>query len=68
MLCDDDVRRGCKNTFDLAIGFFKDVNRLSSKYQNNLFDFEDPKYLHYQSDSERESEDDLGTENDDGVT
>ena len=65
MLCDDDVRRGCKNTFDLSSGFFKDVNKLSSKYQNDLFDFEDPKYLHYESDSDRESEDNLETVNND---
>ena len=68
MLCDDDVRRGCENTFDLASGFFKNVNRLSPKYQNKPFEFEDPKYLHYESDAERGSEDDLEDVTDDGVT
>ena len=64
ILCDDDVRRGCKNTFDLSSGFFKDVNKLGSKYRNDPFDFEDPKYFHYESDSE----DDLETVTNDGVT
>ena len=68
ILCDDDVRRGCENTFDLASGFFKDVNKLSSKYQNNPLEFEDPKYLHYESDTDGGSADDLDDELDDGVT
>lgn len=29
VLCDDDIRRGCKNTFDLSCGLFKEVNKLN---------------------------------------
>lgn len=68
VLCDDDVRRGCKNTFDLSSGFFKDVSELSSKYQKDLFDYDDPKYLHYESESDNGSEDDLENVTNDGVT
>ena len=68
VLCVDDMRRGCENTFDLASGFFKNVNKLSSKYQNNPFELEDPKYLHYESDAEGGLEDDLEDELDDGIT
>lgn len=57
----DDVRRGCKNTFDLSCGFFKDVSKLGSKYREDVFEFEDPKYLHYESDPGIDLEDDLGT-------
>ena len=69
VLCDDDVRRGCKDTFDLSSGFFKHDKELSSKYRNNPFDLVDPKYLYYESDSDRESkENGLGTLTNDGVT
>jgi hypothetical protein len=56
VLCDDDVRRGCKNTFDLSCGFFKDVSKLGSKYWEDVFEFEDPKYLHYESDPDIEDD------------
>ena len=47
ILCDDEVRRGCENIFDLSDGFFKEVDKLGPKYRNNLFNLEDPKYLNY---------------------
>jgi hypothetical protein len=68
ILCDDDVRRGCKNTFDLSCGFFKDVSKLGSKYREDVFEFEDPKYLHYESDPDIDLEDDLETVTNDEVT
>ena len=68
VLSDDDVRRGCKSPFDLERGFFKGVNELSSKYRTEMWSFEDPKYLHYQSDSENDNEDDLEDVTNDGVT
>ena len=49
IICDDDVRRGCENIFDLSDGFFKEVDKLGPKYRNNLFNLEDPKYLNYKS-------------------
>lgn len=52
VLCDEDIRRGCKNAFDLSCGFFKDVSKLGSKYREDIFEFEDPRYLHYESDPE----------------
>lgn len=52
ILCDEDIRRGCKNTADLSCGFFKDVSKLGSKYRIDVFEFEDPKYLHYERDTD----------------
>jgi hypothetical protein len=66
ILCDDDLRRGCENTSDLSCGFFKDVSKLGSKYRKDVFEFEDPKYLHYES--ETGSGDDLENETNDEVT
>jgi hypothetical protein len=66
ILCDEDVRRGCKNTSDLSCGFFKDVSKLGPKYRKNVFEFKDPKYLHYKSDTD--IGDDLGSETNDEVT
>ena len=68
VLWDDDVRRGFKNTFDLSCGFFKDFSKLGSKYREDVFEFEDPKYLHYESDPDRDLEDDLGTVTNDEVS
>ena len=68
VLSDDDVRRGCTSTLDLSSGFFKEVDKLGSKYQINPFDFKDPKYLNYGSDYESEPEYDLDLGTDDGVT
>ena len=68
ILCDDDVRRGCKDISDLSCGFFKDVCKLGSKYREDISEFEDPKYLHYESDHDRDSVDDLGTVTNDEVT
>lgn len=68
VLCDDDVRRGCKNTLDLSCGFFKGFSKLSSKYWEDILEFEDPKYLHYESDPDRNLEDDLETVTNDEVT
>ena len=50
ILCDDDIRRGCENIFDLTDGFFKEVDKLGPKYRDNLFNLEDPKYLNYKDD------------------
>jgi hypothetical protein len=66
VLCDEDIRRGCKNTVDLSCGFFKDVSKLGSKYREDVFEFEDPKYLRYESDPD--IEDDLENETNDEVT
>jgi hypothetical protein len=66
ILCDDDLRRGCENTSDLSCGFFKDVSKLGSKYRKDVFEFEDPKYLHYESDASLE--DDLESGTNDEVT
>jgi hypothetical protein len=66
ILCDEDVRRGCKNTSDLSCGFFTDFSELGSKYQKDVFEFEDPKYMHYESDTN--IGDDLGNETNDEVT
>ena len=66
ILCDEDVRRGCKNTYDLSCGFFKDVSKPDFKYREDVFEFEDPKYLHYESDTGLE--DDLESETNDEVT
>ena len=68
ILCDDDIRRGCKNTLDLSCGFLKGVSKLSSKYREDIFEFEDPKYMHYESDLDRDLEDDLETVTNDEVT
>ena len=68
VLCDDDVRRGCTNTLDLLSGFFKDVDKLGSKYHINPFNFKDPRYLNYESDYASGSEYDLDLGTDDGVT
>ena len=66
VLCDDDVRRGCRNASDLSCGFFKDVSKLGSKYRKDVLEFEDPKYLHYESDTSLE--DDLGSGTNDEIT
>jgi hypothetical protein len=66
ILCDEDVRRGCKDTSDLSGGFFMDVSKLGSKYRKDIFEFEDPKYLHYESDTGLE--DDLESGTNDGIT
>jgi hypothetical protein len=66
ILCDEDIRRGCRNIFDLSSGFFKNVSELSSKYRQDIFDFEDPKYLQYES--ETGLEDDLGSGTNDEIT
>lgn len=69
VLSDDDVRRGCKTPFDLECGFFKGVNEISSKYRTEMWNFEDPKYLHYQSDSDKDDNGDLeNVDLGDGVT
>lgn len=66
ILCDEDVRRGCENTSDLSCGFFKNVRELGTKYRKDVFEFEDPKYLHYESDIG--IGDDLESESNDEVT
>lgn len=66
ILCDEDVRRGCENITDLSCGFFKDVGKLDSKYRKDVFEFEDPKYLNYESDTGLE--DDLESETNDEIT
>jgi hypothetical protein len=66
ILCDDDLRRGCKNISDLSCGFFKDVSKLGSKYRKDVFEFEDPKYSHYEN--ETGLGDDLGKGTNDEVT
>ena len=68
ILCDDDVRRGCETASDLESGFYKEVDKLSPKYRTAPFEFKDPRYLHYESDVEEGSTDDLDDEFDDGVT
>ena len=61
ILCDEDVRRGCENITDLSCGFFKDVGKLDSKYRKDFFEFEDPKYLNYESDTGLEDDLESGT-------
>jgi hypothetical protein len=59
ILCDEDVRRGCRNISDLSCGFFKDVSNLDKRYQFRRS--EDPKYLHYESDTSLEDDLESGT-------
>ena len=68
ILTDDDIRWGCKSTFELSCGFFKDVSKLSPKYSRDILELEDPKYLHYESDSDGDGKDDLENVKNDGVT
>ena len=68
ILCDDDVIRGCKSTYDLSRGFFEDVLKLDVRYRTDFLDFDDPKYIHYGSDVGNDVRDDLEDVTNDGVT
>ena len=62
------MRRGCETASDLENGFYKGTDKLSPKYRPAPFEFKDPRYLHYESDTDEGSTDDLNDEFDDGVT